>query len=81
MNGMSLQTALYMRRTFWESSFIDCMVDSLESCVSEMMKGLAPASSTLWIFPVSLGKAQKKVLEALFGRELLWAVFLAHCCQ
>lgn len=47
MNGMSLQTALYMNRTFWELSFINCMVDSLESCVSEIMKGLAPASSTL----------------------------------
>lgn len=45
------------QRTFLESSFIDCMFDWLESCVSEMMKGLDPASNTLWIFPESVGTA------------------------
>lgn len=54
-----------MSCTFLESSFIDCMVEWLESCVSEMMKGSDPASKTLWIFPESVGAAQKEHFETL----------------
>lgn len=31
-----------------------CMLELLESCVSEMMKGSDPASNTLWILPESV---------------------------
>lgn len=51
--------------TFLESSFIDCTVDGLKSCVSEMMKGWDPASNTLWIFPLSMGTAHKQLWEML----------------
>lgn len=44
-----------MSGTFLESSLIDCTGEGLESCVSEMMNGLDPASKTLWIFPESVG--------------------------
>lgn len=39
--------------TFLESSLKYCTGERLDSCVSEMMKGLDPASNTLWIFPES----------------------------
>lgn len=44
-----------MSGTFLESSLMDCTGEGLESCVSEMMNGLDPASRTLWIFPESVG--------------------------
>lgn len=44
-----------MSGTFLESSWIDCTGERLDSCVSEMMNGLDPASKTLWIFPESVG--------------------------
>lgn len=56
-----------MSCTFLESSFIDCMVELLESCVSEMMKGSDPASNTLWIFPESVGTEQQLLNVVILG--------------
>lgn len=59
-----------MSCTFLESSFIDCMVELLESCVSEMMKGSDPASKILWILPESVGTAHKQQFEAFWNATL-----------
>lgn len=43
-----------------ESSLIACTIDWPHKCVSDMIKGLDPASKTLWIFPESVGTEQKQ---------------------
>lgn len=52
-----------MSGTFMESSLMDCTGERLDSCVSEIMKGLEPASRTLWTFPESAWARDRAVIS------------------
>lgn len=52
-----------MSSTFMESSLMDCTGEGLDSCVSEIMKGLDPASRTLWTFPESAWARDGAVIQ------------------
>lgn len=64
-----------MSGTFLESSLIDCTGERLDSCVSEMMNGLDPASKTLWIFPESVGVRHTHTELLLFQDTMLLFFF------
>lgn len=74
-----------MSGTFLESSLIDCTGEGLESCVSEMMNGLDPASKTLWIFPESVGAkthTDTHKQSCYYSKTQCRSIFfLAHCSQ